>query len=125
LFRNSCKECSPAAFSGNEVRQGGAAELETGAGLPDFVKEEFDAFLQCGILAHGFLRLRCADCAHASKKGSSLAITHTKGCDCPRHDRYALNFQALSTMSPHEATRGRPSIWMTKTGNSSLRLTRR
>jgi hypothetical protein len=39
-------------------------ELETGAGLPDFVKEEFDAFLDCGILAHGFLRLRCANCTH-------------------------------------------------------------
>ncbi len=33
-------------------------EAETGAGLPEFVKEEFDAFLECGILAHGFLRLR-------------------------------------------------------------------
>jgi hypothetical protein len=31
--------------------------------LPQFVKDEFDAFLECGILAHGFLRLRCADCA--------------------------------------------------------------
>jgi hypothetical protein len=39
-------------------------ELETGAGLPEFVKEEFDAFLDCGILARGFVRLRCADCAH-------------------------------------------------------------
>ncbi|MGH8583756.1 MAG: transposase zinc-binding domain-containing protein [Gammaproteobacteria bacterium] len=39
-------------------------ELETEAGLPEFVKEEFDAFLECGILAHGFLRLRCVDCAH-------------------------------------------------------------
>jgi hypothetical protein len=38
-------------------------ERETGSGLPDFVREEFDAFLECGILAHGFLRLRCADCA--------------------------------------------------------------
>ncbi|MGH8472943.1 MAG: transposase, partial [Gammaproteobacteria bacterium] len=38
-------------------------ELETGAGLPEFVQEEFEAFLECGILAHGFLRLRCADCA--------------------------------------------------------------
>ena len=27
-------------------------------------KAEFDAFLECGILAHGFLRLRCADCGH-------------------------------------------------------------
>ncbi len=32
-------------------------------GLPEFVKDEFDAFLECGILAHGFLRLRCAGCA--------------------------------------------------------------
>jgi hypothetical protein len=39
-------------------------ELETGSGLPEFVEEEFDAFLACGVLAHGFLRLRCADCAH-------------------------------------------------------------
>ena len=39
-------------------------ERETGAGLPEFVKDEFEAFLECGILAHGFLRLRCADCAH-------------------------------------------------------------
>jgi len=28
-------------------------ERETGAGLPQFVKDEFDAFLQCGILAEG------------------------------------------------------------------------
>jgi hypothetical protein len=33
-------------------------ELETGAGLPEFVQEELDAFLGCGILAHGLLRLR-------------------------------------------------------------------
>ncbi len=38
-------------------------EAQTGAALPQFVKDEFDAFLECGILAHGFLRLRCADCA--------------------------------------------------------------
>ena len=40
------------------------AEESTGAGLPQFVKDEFDAFLECGILAHGFLRVRCVDCAH-------------------------------------------------------------
>ena len=39
-------------------------EAETGASLPDFVKDEFDAFLECGILAHGVLRLRCGDCGH-------------------------------------------------------------
>ena len=39
-------------------------EEATGASLPQFVRDEFDAFLECGILAHGFLRLRCADCGH-------------------------------------------------------------
>ena len=28
------------------------------------IKDEFDAFLECGILAHGFLRLRCGECGH-------------------------------------------------------------
>ena len=40
------------------------AEEALGAGLPQFVKDEFDAFLECGILAHGSLRLRCSDCGH-------------------------------------------------------------
>ena len=33
-------------------------EAQTGAALPQFVKDEFDAYLMCGILAHGFARLR-------------------------------------------------------------------
>jgi hypothetical protein len=40
------------------------AEDAAGAALPQFVRDEFDAFLECGILAHGFLRLRCGDCGH-------------------------------------------------------------
>ena len=32
-----------------------------GKRLPKHVVEEFDAFLKCGIFAHGFLRLRCQD----------------------------------------------------------------
>ena len=40
------------------------AESAGGAGLSQFVKDEFDAFLECGILAHGFLRLHCGDCRH-------------------------------------------------------------
>jgi hypothetical protein len=37
-------------------------EAETGMGLPDFVKDTFDAFLKGGTLANGFLRRRCEDC---------------------------------------------------------------
>jgi hypothetical protein len=40
-----------------------AAERAEGAGLPDFVEQEFRDFLTCGILAHGFARVRCGDCA--------------------------------------------------------------
>ena len=36
---------------------------DRGAGLSQFVKEEFEAFLECGMLAHGFLRWRCGECA--------------------------------------------------------------
>jgi len=39
-------------------------EASTGSALPRFVKDEFDAFLECGILGHGFLRLRCGQCGH-------------------------------------------------------------
>ena len=38
------------------------AKAAAGADLPQFVEDEFDAFRECGILAHGFLRLRCGDC---------------------------------------------------------------
>ena len=40
------------------------AEDAAGADLPRFVKDELDAFLECGILDHGFLRLRCDDRGH-------------------------------------------------------------
>lgn len=42
-------------------------EAHTGTALPQFVQDEFDAFLECGILAHGFLRLRCPECAHEKR----------------------------------------------------------
>src|SRR5262249_26846426 len=34
-----------------------------GAALPAFVEQEFRDFLTCGVLAHGFARLRCTGCA--------------------------------------------------------------
>ncbi len=37
-------------------------EQETEYGLPDFVVKEFDEYLRCGILAHGFLRAQCESC---------------------------------------------------------------
>jgi hypothetical protein len=47
-----------------------ASNLETflawrqqrGRPIPGFVEEEFRAFLECGVLEYGFLRLRCQTC---------------------------------------------------------------
>ena len=39
-------------------------EREYENGLPNFVKKEFEEFLKCGILAHGFLRVQCESCHH-------------------------------------------------------------
>ena len=33
-------------------------------GLPPYVREEFYAYLQCGVLAPGFVRLGCDTCPH-------------------------------------------------------------
>ena len=38
-------------------------EQAAGTGLLPFIKDEFEAYLDCGILAHGFLRLTCEGCA--------------------------------------------------------------
>lgn len=37
-------------------------EGDTGYPLPDFVVKEFEEYLRCGILAHGFLRAKCESC---------------------------------------------------------------
>jgi len=36
-----------------------AADRADGAGLPAFIAREFREFLTCGVLAHGFARVRC------------------------------------------------------------------
>jgi len=40
-----------------------AARGTDGPGLPDFVEQEFRDYLMCGVLAHGFARVRCDTCA--------------------------------------------------------------
>jgi hypothetical protein len=54
-------------------------EASTGAELPRFMKDEFDAFLECGILAHRFLRLRCGECGH----DKLLALRGKRRGSCP------------------------------------------
>ena len=40
-------------------------EIERSGGyLPKFVRQEFDDYLKCGLLEHGFLRVKCDGCRH-------------------------------------------------------------
>jgi Putative transposase/Transposase zinc-binding domain len=60
--------------SGTVLYHGIAEHLETflasladdpeATGFPAYVQREFDDYLRCGILAHGFLRLGCDTCHH-------------------------------------------------------------
>lgn len=40
---------------------------QQGKHLPTFVEREFDEFLRCGRLEHGFLRVVCDDCKHEKR----------------------------------------------------------
>jgi hypothetical protein len=40
-------------------------------GWPAFVRREFEAYLRCGILGHGVLRVRCARCGDTTVVGFS------------------------------------------------------
>jgi len=40
-------------------------EIECSGGcLPKFVRQEFEDYLKCGLLGHGFLRIKCDGCRH-------------------------------------------------------------
>ena len=52
---------------------------EAGRALPDYVQEEFDAYLKCGRLEEGFLRVHCEQC-HAEKP---VAFSCKKRGFCP------------------------------------------
>jgi hypothetical protein len=52
---------------------------ETGGdGYPRFVEHEFRRYLDCGLLCHGFARLRCAECGY-----ERLVAFSCKGKLCP------------------------------------------
>jgi hypothetical protein len=62
------------------------AEIETflaraetrGRPVPRFVERVFRAYLECGVLAHGFLRLHCDECGY-----DRLVPFSCKGRFCP------------------------------------------
>ena len=55
------------------------AKDEAGQGLPRFVVEEVEAFLKCGIPAHGFIRVACDTC----RKSRVVAFACKRRGFCP------------------------------------------
>ena len=41
---------------------GEAGLVQLGRGLPRYVERDFAKYLECGVLAHGFARVRCESC---------------------------------------------------------------
>ena len=81
-------------------------ELATSAGLPPFVKDEFDTFLECGILADGFLRLRCDDCCHHEH----CVVRSRLGDIVGERDTQAPAFSAGAVLASPESTRTESAV---------------
>lgn len=52
---------------------GATAPPAAGVDRPQFVKDEFNAFVECHILAQGFLRLRFGECGHDKRIAGCIA----------------------------------------------------
>jgi len=69
--------------------------------LPEYVLKEFEAYLKCGLLAHGFIRLKCEVCSEETV----VAFSCKKRRFCPSKDlggRYvgAVDQEALFQNRP-------------------------
>ena len=96
------------------------AEAAAGADLPQFVKDEFEAFLECGILAHGCLRLRCGDCGN----DKLVAFSCKRRGFCPSCDARRMAQSAAHLVDhaiPHAPVRQWVLIWAMRLPNP-LRL---
>src|SRR5690606_6674928 len=49
-----------------------------GRALPRYVEDEFEAYLKCGLLEHGFLRVKCDSC----RAEKLVAYSCKRSCDC-------------------------------------------
>lgn len=47
------------------------ADRRAGGPLPKYVRQEFFRFMECGVLARGFCRVRCLDCGYDTVVGFS------------------------------------------------------
>jgi len=65
---------------------------DEGSALPEYVSEEFRSYLKCGILNHGFIRVRCTECEHefplalsCKKRGFCASCCGKRMVECAAH----------------------------------------
>ena len=77
---------------------------DEGRKLPLYIQREFDDYLKCGLLEHGFLRVRCENCHH--ERMVAFSCKHRGFCPscCARRmiDSAAL---LVDTVLPYEPMR--------------------
>jgi hypothetical protein len=56
----------------------------SGRGLPAYVERDLRAYLDCGILAHGFARIRCPDCGFERLVAFSCKARTCPSCNARR-----------------------------------------
>ena len=89
---------------------------------PRFIKDGFDALLECGILAHAYLRLRCGECDHDklllhlhaprfAARGAALGA-------CPRR----LRTWSITPWHCHQGVRQSPTVPRTVCVRAHFRL---
>ena len=68
------------------------ARTEHGFGVPRFVEEELRAFIRCGIINHGFARVRCGTCRHeffvafsCKRRGACPSCSGRRAAECGAH----------------------------------------
>ena len=69
-----------------------------GYGVPSWVEKDLRAYLRCGILAHGFARLRCEDCGHERLLAYSCA---GRGVCPPKVGYPSCNTRRMAEVAAH------------------------
>ena len=88
-----CSSVTSAIRSALETFLAQATESDPmGYGVPSWVEKDLRAYLRCGILAHGFARVRCDDCSHERLLAFSCA---TRGV-CP-----SCNTRRMAEVAAH------------------------
>jgi len=80
------RECLPSFLA--EARE----RSEHGFGLPRFVEEEFSRYIDCGVIARGFMRVRCGACGDeifvgfsCKRRGVCPSCTSRRALDAAAH----------------------------------------